>query len=649
MSQGTGDPPEPTVFAPPPAPQSGSQPGPQPTAVGPTSAPPPGAPAPGASYATRIGPGAILNGIYVVRRFIGRGGMGEVFEGANLQTDERVAIKVMLPHMAADPNFQNIFIGEARTLTKLSHPALMQYRLLAQEPTLGVIYMVMEFIDGPSLSDAMHLLKGDEAQIRVLLRRLAEGLRSAHDVGVYHRDISPDNVILLQDRIDRAKIIDFGIAKDLTRSGGTIVGDAFAGKLGYAAPEQFGDFDREIGPWTDIYSLGLVIWATAAGHEIDMGATIVDALNKRRIVHDFSDAPAGLRPVLEGMLKADPRERFRSMDAVLAALEAPATPAAVDRPTAASPGATVWAPPPSRAASTQAPPATARAPRPAASAKRPMGLLVPGIAGGVVFVAVAVGAILFLSQGKHSPSSTSTNVAGAAGPVAASGATSTAAARQATAAVLPTVPCSWLDVADVSADPGGAVIRLSGVQSSSAAGAVRTALQGRSIPVARIDDDEPDVASVDQAVCQPLEAFRSMRTAGAAPRLTTSGHQYTMSMQQDGKTAALAVINFDVNGAKEFALFGIEPSGEVTPVIPDREALKADVKQGAVTDLGSDRYQLPIETDHKGLSMLVLVTGDAKVGGATPTQKLGGSAAADWARQAGKAGWTADLAWYETS
>ena len=86
----------------------------------------------------RIQVGDVLNHIFEVKRFLARGGMGEVFEGINVNSDERVAIKVILPQLAADPNVQAMFRKEARTLTRLSHPALVQYRVLAQEPQLGV-------------------------------------------------------------------------------------------------------------------------------------------------------------------------------------------------------------------------------------------------------------------------------------------------------------------------------------------------------------------------------------------------------------------------------------------------------------------------------------------------------------------------------
>ncbi|MEO5597612.1 MAG: protein kinase, partial [Novosphingobium sp.] len=92
--------------------------------------------------------GDVLNHIFEVKRFIARGGMGEVFEGINVNSDERVAIKVMLPNLSADANVLAMFRKEARTLTRISHPALVQYRVFAQEPQLGVYYIVTEYVDG---------------------------------------------------------------------------------------------------------------------------------------------------------------------------------------------------------------------------------------------------------------------------------------------------------------------------------------------------------------------------------------------------------------------------------------------------------------------------------------------------------------------
>ena len=258
----------------------------------------PAAPAQPARAPGHIQVDDVLNHIFRVTRFIARGGMGEVFEGINDQSDERVAIKVMLPALAADENVQAMFGKEARTLTRLSHPALVQYRVLAQEPTLGVLYIVTEFVDGTNLADVLTTLKPSPADVRALARRLADGLRVAHSLGAIHRDISPDNVLLEGGQLKAAKIIDFGIAKDLSPDSKTIVGDGFAGKLNYVAPEQLGDFGLEVGPWSDIYSLGLVLLAVARGRELDMGATFVDAVDKRRAGVDLSDLSPELVPML---------------------------------------------------------------------------------------------------------------------------------------------------------------------------------------------------------------------------------------------------------------------------------------------------------------------------------------------------------------
>ncbi|MGJ3627073.1 protein kinase domain-containing protein [Sphingomonas sp. MMS24-JH45] len=117
--------------------------------------------------------GDVLNHIFEVKRFIGRGGMGEVFEGINVNTEERVAIKVMLPALAADPNVIGMFRKEARTLTRLNHEGLVNYRVLAQEPSLGLLYIVTEYIDGLNLADVLGTLKPTPQQMIQMLRRLA--------------------------------------------------------------------------------------------------------------------------------------------------------------------------------------------------------------------------------------------------------------------------------------------------------------------------------------------------------------------------------------------------------------------------------------------------------------------------------------------
>lgn len=267
--------------------------------------------------------GFVLNGIYEVKRFIARGGMGEVYEGCNVNADERVAVKVILPHLAADPKVQALFRKEAKTLISLAHPALVQYRVLAREPRKDLLYIVTDYIDGEPLTQLIG--KGPPpttSELVMLTRRLAEGLAAAHAHGAVHRDISPENVLLPDGVLNRAKIIDFGIAKSMELGAQTVVGDGFAGKLGYVAPEQFGDFGRLIGPWTDIYSLGLVVLALAGGKAPDMGSTLVEAIDRRRAGPDIEAVPASLQPLFSRMLAPDPRDRPQTMAEVIAALDA---------------------------------------------------------------------------------------------------------------------------------------------------------------------------------------------------------------------------------------------------------------------------------------------------------------------------------------
>jgi hypothetical protein len=560
----------------------------------------------------QVGPGSVLNNIYEVKRFLARGGMGEVYEGWNVNTDERVAIKVMLPSLAADPNVQAMFRKEARTLTRLHHPAVVQYRVLAQEPNLDVFYIVTEFIDGAALSDLLPTLKPTPAQLRLLTRRLAEGLGAAHALGAVHRDISPDNVLLPDRRIEQAKIIDFGIAKDMDPAKGTIIGDGFAGKLGYVAPEQFGDFDRQVGPWTDVYSLGLVILAAAQGRDVDMGATLVEAVDRRRAGPDLSAAPDELREVLARMLTADPAQRLRSMEAVIEALDGAGTPAA------------------------SAVPAATRPPTPVGGRSKTPLL----IGGGVAAVVVLGAAAVFLTR----PAAKSPGAA----PVAAAG----VSLRRAVDDALPVIGCSWLEVGDIESGAGGAMVRLKGVagRPAVAQSAISAAANRAGVTLADLDLNE--VAPVGEALCAPLDVFRPLRTA-SADALSVPQRKFEIKRQDDtGQVAARAVIKMHLpDRTEEMALVGLEPSGKMTVLLPSRGDLERAVQAGAVSDLGGGSYRLQVNTDHTGWSGMLLLTGRSKI---DPKLLEGDAAARDasWPEAfraaAAQGGWKTDMVWYRT-
>ncbi|WP_174280247.1 serine/threonine-protein kinase [Sphingomonas bacterium] len=553
--------------------------------------------------------GDVLNHIFEVKRFLARGGMGEVFEGVNINTDERVAIKVMLPQLAADPNVIGMFRKEARTLTRLNHEALVNYRVLAQEPQLGVLYIVTEFVDGVNLADALGKQQPSAADLALLLRRLASGLRVAHQLGAIHRDMSPDNVILEGGELGRAKVIDFGIAKDLDPGSKTIVGEGFAGKLNYVAPEQLGDFGREVGPWTDVYSLALVILAVALGKNVQMGGSLVDAVDKRRAGPDLSAVPDEIRPVLARMLASNPAQRLRSMDEVLTELE----------------------------------PKLAEVVVPSAKGSR-VGLLV-GAGGALLAAAVAGFLILGGGHGKQ---------AGGGGIVAASR-DPIDVTRATVNANLPSVGCTWLDIAKVEKAGDRIAVALTGVAGDPAAAQNQIGQALAAQRVTNADINFEAVSPITQSGCAALDAYRQIR-ATDGKRLTTAQHKFEMATQpqgaeEAGKLAANEIIAIKLGDPKlDFTLAGIEPSGAITQVVPSRKVFDAIPNTNGVpiTKDPNDAFRMQIVVDHEGWSGYLLLTGKGPFDKELVAPGLG-DRGPDWLNKfvsaAAAQGWQADMVW----
>jgi hypothetical protein len=526
---------EPTVFQGPPESSWGGDPPPVP--------PPADIPTGPMPDQGHLRPGVVLNHIYEVHRFIARGGMGEVYEGINVATDERVAIKVILQNLMGDPNVHALFRKEARTLTRLNHPALVQYRLLAQEPQLGVFYIVTEFVDGISLSDALPDLRPFLDDLKLLARRLAEGLRAAHALGAVHRDISPDNILLQHGRVAEAKIIDFGISKDLDGPAVTIVSGGFAGKLGYVAPEQFGDFGGEIGPWTDVYSLALVLLAVAGGRPPDMGTTLVDAVDRRRQGPDVSAAPEALQPLLRRMLVADPAHRLRSMDEVLLGLDGVLPPAAQQGGPTAPP-----LPPLDRAGFSD-------------RRRLPRSWLIYG-GGGILAGVVAVAAIIGLAARSPRPA---TPASPAPPPVAATAPEPVTASVQATLeTAMAGLPCAW-----VEATASGGAITLRGAAGSPerAEQALRDALTAKGLTAPTFENR---LAPLQPAACPVVETLHRYRAPvdpadpwlRMAPQIALARQPKTCNRQSTYASVDLSLKPVS-GGADDLQLVGLDTAGNL--------------------------------------------------------------------------------------
>lgn len=194
---------------------------------------------------------------------IGRGGMGIVYKARQLHLDRLVALKILLPGLQDDPGFAERFTREARTLAKLTHPNLVAVHDFGESG--GLYYLLMEYVDGVNLRQAMRASRFTPEQALSLIPDLCSALQFAHDHGVLHRDIKPENILL--DTRGRVKIADFGIARlvgDEAQEITLTMTGAALGSTAYIAPEQIENPD-DVDHRADIYSLGVVFYEMLTG------------------------------------------------------------------------------------------------------------------------------------------------------------------------------------------------------------------------------------------------------------------------------------------------------------------------------------------------------------------------------------------------
>ena len=219
------------------------------------------------TYATRH-----LDGKYQIVERLGLGGMGEIFKVVHIHLGEQRVVKIMRSNIASDNEALQRFLHEARLATMIKHRNLaMLYDFATLED--GSYYMVWEFIDGTNIQKwvAANGPMPPRVALEIAIQAL-EGLQALHQMGVIHRDISPENIMITLDHQEKllSKVIDFGIAKQLSDEGGgqglTQTG-MFLGKLKYASPEQAG-FLKEgehLDARSDLYSFGIVLYEMLAG------------------------------------------------------------------------------------------------------------------------------------------------------------------------------------------------------------------------------------------------------------------------------------------------------------------------------------------------------------------------------------------------
>ena len=171
--------------------------------------------------------GDVLNNTYVISDLVASGGTGEVYRATNRASGREIAIKILKAEFAQDEQFTNLMKREASVLHEVIDDCVVRYYdLLESDLHDGFLFIVMEFIHGHSLADYMRDSGPVAADVLLqVTERILRGLQAAHDKNAFHRDLSPDNILLRDGDPAQATLIDFGIAKDVNEGAKTVVGD----------------------------------------------------------------------------------------------------------------------------------------------------------------------------------------------------------------------------------------------------------------------------------------------------------------------------------------------------------------------------------------------------------------------------------------
>ncbi|SPH18703.1 Serine/threonine-protein kinase PknL [Defluviimonas aquaemixtae] len=261
--------------------------------------------------------GQVLNNTYEIEGVLGRGGTGEVYRAKNQITGRVVAIKALSKQFSGNDDYIELMKREEE-MRDIHHDSVVRYTECSRSDQ-GHVFLVMDFIDGPSLNEVMASRRMDPRELMIVAHRVAEGLEAAQRHGIVHRDLSPDNVILRDGRAERATIIDFGIAKDTTAGALTIVGNEFAGKYEYAAPEQV---DGRADTRSDFYALGASILAAWRGDVPFAGSTPGEIVRRKQMPLDTEGVPDPLKGLIDWLTAPDPRNRPQKASEIIARLDA---------------------------------------------------------------------------------------------------------------------------------------------------------------------------------------------------------------------------------------------------------------------------------------------------------------------------------------
>ena len=268
-------------------------------------------------------------GPYEVLEVIGRGGMGVVLRAVDLKLNRIVAVKALLPELAANPNARRRFLREAQAAAAVSHPHVVTIHAVedAQQDVAGKAvppYLVMECVVGQSLQQKLDQVGPLRlTEILRISRQIGEGLAAAHKQGLIHRDIKPAN-ILLENGVERVKITDFGLARAIDDITVTRTGEV-SGTPQYMSPEQASG--ERIDHRSDLFSLGCLMYAMCTGHSPFRGDSIAHVIKRvtqdapRSIADQNSEIPPWLIEIITCLLQKNADHRFQSAERLVAILD----------------------------------------------------------------------------------------------------------------------------------------------------------------------------------------------------------------------------------------------------------------------------------------------------------------------------------------